>query len=77
MSDEANRSTVDNIRELTQASQQLMEAGKQVKDNLTELSARAERSAELGKQIATNPWVLIGAVVAIGTGIILMSRRSS
>jgi hypothetical protein len=69
------RSTADNIRELTQASKQLFEAGKQLTDNLSELSERVEHASEMGSNILTSPWLVAGAAIAAGVLLVVFARR--
>jgi hypothetical protein len=70
-----SRSTVDNIRELTDASKQLFEAGKQLTENLSELSNRMEHASNVGSQVLKSPWLLAGSAVIAGTILIALSRR--
>ncbi|HEX4771982.1 MAG TPA: hypothetical protein VH351_14185 [Bryobacteraceae bacterium] len=70
-------SAADNIRELTEASKQLIDAGKQMSDSLSELSNRVEHARDVGKSIATSPWLFVGMAVAVGTGLIVFGGRSS
>lgn len=74
---DAGKSAADNIKELTQASKDLMQAGKQITDNLSELSNRAEHAAHLGEQIARNPWFLSVAAIAGGILVLALSRKRS
>lgn len=73
----ADKSTADNIKELTEASKDLLHAGQQITENLNELSNRAEYATHVGEQIARNPWFL--SIAAIGAGILVLafSRKRS
>jgi hypothetical protein len=70
------RSATDNIREITEASRQLFEAGKQMTDNLSELSRRVDSAAMAGSQVLKSPWLIAGGAVAAGALILLFSRKS-
>ena len=71
------RSVAENIRELTDASKQLFEAGRQMTENLSELSERVERAKTIGSRVATSPWLLAGGAIAVGLVFILTSRNKS
>ncbi len=70
-----DRSAVDNIRDLTAASKQLVEAGKQITENLTQLSQRAEHASDIGSQVLKSPWLLVAGALTAGTFLILLSRK--
>lgn len=72
---EESRSATDNIKELTQASKDLLHAGEQIKQNLSELSDRAEHATNVGKQIATSPWFLSLSAIAAGILLLTFSRH--
>lgn len=73
MADE--RSTTENIKDLANASKQLLDSGRQVKDNLGELSERIEHASDVGTQIFKSPWFLAGSAVLAGTLLITLGRR--
>ena len=74
---DAGKTTADNIKELTQASKDLLHAGQQITDNLRELSDRAEHAAHLGERIARSPWFLSVAAIAGGILVLALSRKRS
>lgn len=65
--DVAERTTSDNIKELTQAGKQIFEAGQQLVRNLNELQQRVEHATDLKYQLRQRPWLI--AVVALIGGI--------
>lgn len=71
------RSATDNIRDITEASKQLFEAGKQMTDNLAELSRRVDHATNIGSEVLKSPWLIAGGAVAAGALILLFSRKSS
>ncbi|HEX4227089.1 MAG TPA: hypothetical protein VHZ07_00355 [Bryobacteraceae bacterium] len=70
-----SRSVADNIRELTESSKQLLDAGKQVTDNLSELSQRMEHASAVSSRVFKNPWMIAGAAIAAGALIVAFSRN--
>jgi hypothetical protein len=64
--DVAQRSASDNLKELTQAGKQLLEAGQHLLRNLNELQRRVD-ATNLKSQLAQRPWLI--AVVALIGGI--------
>lgn len=71
----SQRSTAENIRELTAASKQLLEAGRQMTDNLTELSQRVEHAGTIGSQILKSPWLVVGGTITAGILLLVFSRK--
>ncbi len=69
------RSAADNIRDLTAASKQLLEAGKQMTDNLGELSQRVEHASEIGSQVIKSPWLIVAGAIAAGALLLIFSRK--
>lgn len=72
-----NRSVADNIRDLTESSKQLLEAGKQMTDNLSELSQRVEHASEVSSRVVKSPWMVAGAAIAAGAIIVALSRKKA
>lgn len=70
-----HRSAADNVRELTDASKQLLEAGKQMTDNLSELSERVEHAKNAGSDLLKSPWLVVTGAIAAGLLILAVSRR--
>lgn len=70
-----DKSATDNIREVTEASKQLLHASQQMTDNLAELSQRAQRATHVGAQVARSPWLIVAAAIAGGTLLITLSRK--
>lgn len=73
---EQSRSAADNIRELTAASKQLLQAGKQMTDNLSELSERVEHASTMGAQILKSPWLIVAGALIAGTVMLVVARKS-
>jgi len=69
------RSATDNIRELSEASKQLFEAGKQLTDNLAELSDRVEHASEVGSNLLKSPWLIVGGSVLAGLLLITLAKK--
>jgi hypothetical protein len=70
----SEKSATDNIRELTEASKHLFEAGKQMTDNLSELSERVEHAKNASSQVLKSPWLVAAGAFAAGALILLISR---
>jgi hypothetical protein len=70
-----NQSAADNIRELTDASKQLLEAGQRMTENLSELSHRLEHAKNVSSEMLRSPWLIAGAAFAAGALILLISRK--
>jgi hypothetical protein len=69
------RSASDNVRELTEASKQLIQAGKQMSDNLSELSDRMEHAKNVTSQVLKSPWLLAGGAMALGALMLMTGRH--
>lgn len=72
---DSSRSATENIRELRDASKELLRAGKQISENLGELSDRVEHAKTVGAQIATSPWLLAGGAIGAGLLFLIFSRQ--
>jgi hypothetical protein len=64
-----SRPATENIRELTDSTRQLFQAGERVTRNLEELERRAERATDWRTQIATRPWITAGLAVLCGVAL--------
>lgn len=71
-----DRSIGENIRELTEASKQLLDAGKKMSDNLSELTDRVEHAKNLGSDLIKSPWLIVAASVIAGSILVAISRRN-
>ncbi|MBV8071181.1 MAG: hypothetical protein JO270_14830 [Acidobacteriaceae bacterium] len=73
---DANRSAGDNIKDLTQASKQIFEAGQQLVTNLNELQQRVKHATDWRSQLSEKPWLIaVGALVAGVAGWRFFSRK--
>jgi hypothetical protein len=72
---EPQRSASENIRELTEASKQLLAAGKQLTDNLTELSEHVEHAKNVSAEVLRSPWLIAMGAIAAGALVLLISRH--
>lgn len=60
------RPATENIRDLTDSTRQLFQAGEQVTRNLEELERRAEHATDWRTQIVERPWIAAGIAVLCG-----------
>jgi hypothetical protein len=65
----SDRPASEMVREVTESSRQMFEAGERVMSNLTELQERAERTLDWPSRIMQNPVALLG--MAVGGGVLL------
>jgi hypothetical protein len=63
------RPTGEMVREVTESSRQMFEAGERVMSDLAALQDRAERTLDLPSRIMENPVALLG--LAVGGGVLL------
>lgn len=63
------RSATEVMKEVTESSKQLFEAGERVMSDLTSLQERAQRNLDWRAQFAESPLLLLG--VAFGVGLLL------
>lgn len=61
-----NRPATENIRDLTESTRQLFQAGERVTRNLEELENRAHRAADWRAQLAGGAWIPAAFFVVCG-----------
>ncbi|MGH9609042.1 MAG: hypothetical protein ACRD34_05140 [Bryobacteraceae bacterium] len=60
------RPATENIRDLTESTRELFQAGERVTSNLEELERRAQRATDWRAQLAKGSWIPAAFVVVCG-----------